>query len=181
MPPASNVLYNGYGLPALCQLKGNDAGVNSIQTAGEEPNYTPSLHELVNPDGTYQNAPRQAISKEFAPSRESLEGRPSDGTGEDYALWCGKCRRVYAAEDVLQCHNCGNTNLVTRNQRKEELSTKVSDLKDARIRKFIAADVWKRHQSTVNLVTCPTRRITSHETWSKWVPDADDDEADILT
>jgi hypothetical protein len=119
---------------------------------------------------------QQAMSLVMMANVVHIDGRPSDGTGEDYAYWCSLCRREYKSMYVTNCSHCGNAELLTFSERKAKLKSKMSELKSSRIQKLFEDDRWKRHQSTLKLVSCPGRKITNYETWEKWVPDSSDDE-----
>ncbi|KAF4713123.1 hypothetical protein FOZ62_019092 [Perkinsus olseni] len=64
--------------------------------------------------------------REAAEKAEALRkyGRPGKGNSEGYVLFCKKCFTEYVGE-VESCGRCGNTKLMARKERLEELHAKL--------------------------------------------------------
>ena len=98
------------------------------------------------------------------------------GDGQNYALFCRRCFREYASNDLTGCSNCGSPKLCSRADRQSELRGKVEVLKEAYLRHKNRKDLWYRYEEgSVNSGRLQSG-VTDYDRWSKWEPETSDDD-----
>lgn len=108
--------------------------------------------------------------EEAARQEKLLQGREGGGEKENYASYCRKCR-VEFVMDTPQCRRCGKPT-VPAAERRQELLAKVSEYKDAKLRKQERKKKWELWQKTKAMFWKKT--ATNYEKW-EYFTDSEDE------
>ena len=114
----------------------------------------------------------RAREKFEAEEKEKKFGRPGQGTSDDYVSWCRGCFTEFMSSE-LRCARC-NYVLISREERKAELSTKVADYREELNRRKWRKDRYVRWEKTN--VILGKKTSTDYASWDQWEPPSDEED-----
>jgi hypothetical protein len=107
----------------------------------------------------------------------SYSCRRGAGDKGGFEAWCRMCFTEFLSSNPGICSLCGNSELVTANDRDCELRSKMAELKQARSSKLLRRKRWEMFLESERCM--PNRSVSNFDRWNAWEPGSSDEEEQI--